>query len=102
MSKTTFHIGVPHFLTKVYPKIIMSEIKDDSSFTKRDFWPFQNMVQLSQIQSLPRSRISKTTSFDSRLRFSNGQKQPRLPRGRESVGCPAPVTQNDRLDFKMS
>ena len=48
--------------------IIMSQIKNDDSFTKRDFQPFQNVVQVHQILRLPCKMISKTTShFDPRL-----------------------------------
>ena len=42
--------------------IIMSQLKNDDSFTKRDFRPFQNAAQVNQILlRLPRKITSKTT-----------------------------------------
>jgi len=60
--------------------IIMSQIEFNDSFTKRDFQPFQNVVQVHQILRLPHKMTAKSTShFDACQRFSNVQKVPRLP-----------------------
>lgn len=66
---------------------------DSRQFHKtRDSRAFQNIVQIHQILRLPQKTTSESAShFD-----------PRLPRGWQSVRCPATATQTDVPDRKMS
>ena len=78
--------------------IIMSQIKFDDSFTKRDLEPFKTSCKFTKYCACQK-RLWFTHAWQ---RFSNVQKVPRLPRGWNSVRCPTPVTKNDVSDFKMS
>ena len=92
---------VPHLQHGI---IIMSQIKNDDSFTKRDFWPFQNVIQIHQILRLPRRRRPKPPLILTHACqcFSSAPRVLHLPQRWKSVRCLAPVTQNHVPDLQMS
>ena len=60
--------------------IIMSKIENDDSFTRRDFRPFQNVVQVHPILRLPCKMTSKNIShFDRRLPTSEQRQESAAP-----------------------
>ena len=71
---------LPHGITS------MPQIKNNDSFTKRYFRPFQNAVQVHPMPRLPQKRLPKPLLILTHAcpRLSNVQEAPRLPRGCES------------------
>ena len=75
----------------------------DDCFTKRDFRPFQNVIQIHQILRLPRRRRPKPPLILTHACqcFSNAPRVLHLPQRWKSVRCPAPVTQNHVPDLQI-
>jgi hypothetical protein len=86
--------------------MIMTQINNDTSFTKRHFPPFRNVVQILRA---PRTMTSKSIShFDTRLptfwqRCYACHADDKMPyTSLYNYTCPASVTQNDVSSFKVS
>ena len=117
--QTLFSLGFGHFLTEVYKALRLPQKlnrrhqkcctchMESSSFSNQKWRQFHKK-ELSTLSKRRPSSSNNATAMQNLFLFTtpaNVPKVPRLPRvprGWKSVRCPAPVTQNDVLDLKMS
>ena len=90
-----------------HKNIATSQIKNDDGFTKGDFRPVQNVVQIHQNcaghENYLWNHISiSPISAHTCQCVSNAQKMSLMPHGWRSVRCPAPFTQNNLKMSQMS